>query len=184
MAQRGYEGTSIAAISSETGLPNSSIYWHFESKAAILAAVMERGAARFFEQAIAHREAGATPRDRLRASFTDASRALESHADFLRLLLLLLLTHQDEQVSSVVRRVRAEGRARIHEVIKLAYIDEGEDRATQIADSLADFGLASFDGTFIASQFNPELIHTHAMHKLADAIASLGDQLLRPLAAT
>ena len=28
-AERGYEGTSIGAVSSKCGLPASSIYWHF-----------------------------------------------------------------------------------------------------------------------------------------------------------
>lgn len=51
MSTRGFEGTSVADIARELGLPNSLIYWHFNSRAGILAAVMERGAERFFEAA-------------------------------------------------------------------------------------------------------------------------------------
>src|SRR5687767_10421400 len=48
MATRGYAATSISDIRSACGLPASSIYWHFGSKEGVLAAVMERGADRFF----------------------------------------------------------------------------------------------------------------------------------------
>lgn len=45
MATRGYDGTSISALAKSSGLPASSIYWHFGSKEGVLKAVMERGAA-------------------------------------------------------------------------------------------------------------------------------------------
>ena len=44
MSMHGYEGASISAIIKESGIQKSSIYWQFDSKAAIAAAVMERGA--------------------------------------------------------------------------------------------------------------------------------------------
>ena len=40
--ERGYEGTSIAAVSAKCGLPASSIYWHFQDKDDLIAAVIER----------------------------------------------------------------------------------------------------------------------------------------------
>ena len=42
-AERGYEGTSIGLVSEQSGLPASSIYWHFKDKDALLAAVIEHG---------------------------------------------------------------------------------------------------------------------------------------------
>ena len=41
-SERGYEGTSIGAVSTKCGLPASSIYWHFKDKDDLLAAVIER----------------------------------------------------------------------------------------------------------------------------------------------
>src|ERR1700756_6006323 len=41
-AERGYEGTSIGAVSAKCGLPASSIYWHFKDKDDLIAAVIER----------------------------------------------------------------------------------------------------------------------------------------------
>ena len=40
-SERGYEGTSIGLVSERSGLPASSIYWHFKDKDALLAAVIE-----------------------------------------------------------------------------------------------------------------------------------------------
>ena len=40
--ERGYDGTSIALVSERSGLPASSIYWHFKDKDALIAAVIER----------------------------------------------------------------------------------------------------------------------------------------------
>uniref|UniRef100_UPI00131AF4CF TetR/AcrR family transcriptional regulator n=1 Tax=Streptomyces fulvoviolaceus TaxID=285535 RepID=UPI00131AF4CF len=35
--ERGYDGTSIAAVSAKCGLPASSIYWHFKDKDDLIA---------------------------------------------------------------------------------------------------------------------------------------------------
>jgi AcrR family transcriptional regulator len=45
-SERGYDGTTISLVSERTGLPASSIYWHFENKEALLAAAMEHGISR------------------------------------------------------------------------------------------------------------------------------------------
>ena len=42
LAERGFSGTGIAAISRESGLPASSIYWFFSNKEDLTAAVIER----------------------------------------------------------------------------------------------------------------------------------------------
>ncbi len=44
-AERGYEGTSIAAVSAKCGLPASSIYEHFKNKDDLIAAAIEHSSA-------------------------------------------------------------------------------------------------------------------------------------------
>ncbi len=84
MSVHGYEGASISEIIKETGIQKSSIYWQFDSKSVIAAAVMERGARRFLD-AITMRgtrgDAGARPRKSMRESAT----LLDEHEEFLRL---------------------------------------------------------------------------------------------------
>src|SRR3954454_18904441 len=40
--ERGYEGASIHLVSERSGLPASSIYWHFKDKDELIAAVIDR----------------------------------------------------------------------------------------------------------------------------------------------
>lgn len=41
VAEHGYEGTTIKAVIEASGLPSSSVYWHFRNKDALMAAVIE-----------------------------------------------------------------------------------------------------------------------------------------------
>src|ERR1700739_5024255 len=45
--ERGYEGTTISLVSKKSGLPPTSIYWHFTDKDDLIAAVIERSFARW-----------------------------------------------------------------------------------------------------------------------------------------
>src|SRR5690349_11722021 len=99
MATRGYAATSITDIRKACGLPPSSIYWHFGSKEGVLAAVMERGAERFF----AAIPSGGTPEEQL----TVLAGLQSQHPDFLRLFYMLSLERSDDPaVAQIVRRVR------------------------------------------------------------------------------
>lgn len=178
MSQRGYSGTSISAISKETGLPHSSIYWHFDSKAALLAAVMERGAEEFFAEINTGEDIDGTPLDRLRASLSTAAMSLNEHAEFLRLLFLLLLSNDEPELAPVVARVRDEGRQRLWLTIANAYRDLGTPTATHVADETADFALATFDGVFLAVQFNPELDLRRGLDRMAIAVDAVAARLL------
>jgi len=178
MSQRGYEGTSIAAISKETGLPNSSIYWHFESKAAILAAVMERGASRFFAAAGLGPEIDAPPAERLRLALQGAGDSLESSEEFLRLLLLLLLSNDKPEVAQGVARVRAQGRERLRLTLESAYSPLGDAVAREVSERLVDFALATFDGVFIAAQFDHELVLRQGLDRMAESIDALAQPII------
>ena len=59
--ERGYEGTSIALVSEKCGLPASSIYWHFENKDDLIAAVIERSFDIWLDVLVARRAASHGP---------------------------------------------------------------------------------------------------------------------------
>ncbi len=178
MAHQGYDGASISAICSECGLPASSIYWHFGSKEGVLAAMMERGAARFFATIDA---VGISPalrgREGLHAGLLAASHAIAKHPDFLRLLVLLLLSGHAEDT---VRRVRAGGRERMHRLIASAYPASGDVPNRPLADALADVALAMFDGAFLAVQNDPRIRYEALLTQMADALASLAEAAIAP----
>src|SRR6476619_6182434 len=110
MATRGYAATSISDIRKACGLPPSSIYWHFGSKEGVLAAVMERGADRFF--------AAIPTSEDVEVQLAALSTLQSQHPDFLRLFYMLSLERSDDPaVAAVVRRVRHTAIGRFHEVI-------------------------------------------------------------------
>lgn len=175
MGARGYDGVSIAQIAKASGLPASSIYWHFDSKAGVLEAVMERGADRFFaavDEPLPADE-GATPRDILRAQMSRSAAALSDEPDFLRLFILLLLSRGRDET---VERVRRQGRERISRQISAAFLARGDSFASDAAKRLTDLAIAMFDGAFLATQSDPHLELEPLLLQAADAIALLGEE--------
>ena len=85
ISSHGYAATSIAKISKESGANPASIYWAFEDKEALFAAVMERSAESFFETL---RSAGPRSSDPWEA-LTRLAKYFEEGPEFLRLLLVL-----------------------------------------------------------------------------------------------
>jgi AcrR family transcriptional regulator len=173
MAAKGFDGASISSISKESGLPASSIYWHFASKEGVLAAVMERGAQRFFEELDAGNvPTSASPAEHLRAQFRGAARAIRRDPGFLRLFILLLLSGRNDET---VRRVRRAGRERVHRSLLWAFDEQGAAVAEAVANELADVGLAMFDGAFLAVQNDEGLDYEPMLMDMADALAALGE---------
>ncbi|MDG5483452.1 TetR/AcrR family transcriptional regulator [Mycolicibacterium gadium] len=159
MATRGYAATSISDIRKACGLPASSIYWHFGSKDGVLAAVMERGAQRYF---------AAIPADATVERQLDAVvRQQSQHPDFLRLFLLLSLERSDDPaVAEVVRRVRDTAIARFRDAIaQLLPADIPDRTAQRVLDELAAVAVALSDGIFLAVHLEPETTDVDRMYR-------------------
>jgi AcrR family transcriptional regulator len=168
MATRGYAATSISDIRKACGLPPSSIYWHFGSKEGVLAAVMERGAERFF----AAIPGGGTPERQL----TVLADLQSQHPDFLRLFYLLSLERSDDAaVAQIVRRVRDIAVHRFRDAIgQLLPGDVGRAKAQRIVAELTAFAVAQSDGIFLADHLEPDSTDVHRSYRrLFQAIAAL-----------
>jgi AcrR family transcriptional regulator len=179
MARHGYAGTSMSRLVKESGLPASSIYWHFGSKDGVLAAVMDRGAQRFF--------AGRRPLDdavegpeQLRQMLAEAADALHEHPEFLKLFFMLVLQRpeDDQAAAALVVRVREEAVARVHAAIRSAFAEHGTRRATRIADELTDFALAFVDGTFIGRTYDDALDARALVDQMHRAMLALADDVV------
>ena len=173
MSLHGYEGASISAIIKESGIQKSSIYWQFDSKSAIAAAVMERGARRFFDAVTVQGTRG-DPGARLRKSLREVAILLDEHQEFLRLFLLLLITNQDPKVAVVLDRVRTEARSRMHELIEVAFEAEGSTVARVVADRLAGLGVVLIDGTFLAEQVDGVEGRNRRVRDMAESLHHYG----------
>jgi AcrR family transcriptional regulator len=178
MGTRGYAATSISALSKESGLPASSIYWHFGSKSGVLGAVMERGSRRFFQATEAAQRSDAThPRERLSDLLQRSAREVHARPQFLRLFIALLLGSEgDHAQHDVVASVRAEGARLLRQGVEYCYAPWGDAAARRVAAELGDVTLVFFDGLFIAGQaserYDPVLVDraVGALHCLAEAV--------------
>ena len=158
MAERGFAGTSIAAVSQRSGLPSGSIYWHFESKEALLAAVMEEGARRWFEALPRIDDLPTEPGARIAALFDVSESSLEAHPEFLRLLLLIALERRDVDPASlaVIRRVRERALDSIRRMLAVLLAPLKLRDARRIADEFARLVLVVSDGAFVAQHIDPD----------------------------
>src|SRR5262245_32698579 len=152
MAERGFAGTSIAAVSERSGLPSGSIYWHFESKEALLAAAVEEGARRWFESL--RGGAASTP---AAARLDAAAISLEKEPEFLRLLLLIALERREVDAASlaVIRRVRKRALEAIQRLLTALLGGSDQKRAERMAREFAKLVLCVADGAFVAHHIDP-----------------------------
>ncbi|KUH85878.1 MULTISPECIES: TetR/AcrR family transcriptional regulator [unclassified Mycobacterium] len=152
--ERGYEGTSIGAVSQRSGLPASSIYWHFKDKDALLAAVIEHSFGLWLAGAggFSPRPENETVEQRLAAMMERTLKSLRDSADFLRLGLMLALERRAEEPSArkMFLSVRNEAlRRTIDSYTEL--FPELDARATRQLGALT---MAMADGLFVASEIN------------------------------
>ncbi|WP_396898263.1 TetR/AcrR family transcriptional regulator [Mycolicibacterium sp.] len=160
MATRGYAATAISDIRKASGLPASSIYWHFGSKEGVLAAVMARGAERFFS---------AIPvEDTAERQLAVTAELQAHHPDFLRLFYLLSMERTDDAaVAAVVRQVRDTAIARFGDAVR-GLLPAGVDpaRAERIVADLTAFAVAQSDGIFYARHLEPDVTDVARMYQM------------------
>ncbi|MFC5214125.1 TetR/AcrR family transcriptional regulator [Streptomyces coerulescens] len=184
MSLRGYAGTSMSALVKETGLPKSAFYHHFSSKAGLLSAVMEQGAHHFFAaMRDAHRDPpqDGTPRERLHWYLRRTGEVMEDGEEFLRLLLVLVMSREAAEAPEALQTViavRDEGRAYMAHMIRSSFQSVGEETADKIAETLAPFGMAGYDGAFVALQSEGGRPVSAWMDQLADSMAALGEAII------
>ena len=167
MATRGYAATSINDIRKACGLPPSSIYWHFGSKEGVLAAVMARGADRFF--------AAIPTSEDVEGQLAVLSRLQSQHPDFLRLFYMLSLErNNDPAVTAVIRRVRDTAIGRFRDAIaRLLPADAPPSKAERVVTELTALAVAISDGVFFADHLEPDTDVERMYRRLSGAVTAL-----------
>jgi len=169
--ERGYEGTSIALVSERSGLPASSLYWHFQDKDHLIAAVIEQSFNRWLEGmgAWVPPRPGATREELLSASLRRTAKALTDAPYFLRLGLMLLLERRPEEATArtMFLQVREQAYKGIVASYEAFFAGELDARAVR---SLATLTMAAADGLFIAHEVDPTVDLGESFELLAAAI--------------
>jgi len=178
--ERGYDGTSIALVSERSGLPASSIYWHFKDKDALLAAVIERSFGRWLAGAgawVPPRE-DATRLELVAAMMQQTAKALFDAPHFLRLGLMLTLERRPEEVSA--RTMFLQTRDEAYRRTVASYTSLFTELDSSAVRQLATFTMAMADGLFIAAEVDGEGIDLLSQFEtLAAAVLGAAEHLAR-----
>jgi AcrR family transcriptional regulator len=150
-AERGYDGTSVALVTEATGLPASSVYWHFKNKDELLAETLEYSYRRWRETAptwsneVEPGDLGEQIHRRLHR----AGAAFTESPEFWRLGLMLALERRVVEPAAKRRflEVRRETRDAIADWWR-RILPSGQDD-DETATRLARFHLAVMDGLYI-----------------------------------
>lgn len=162
--ERGYEGTSIAAVSAKCGLPASSIYWHFKDKDDLIAAVIERSFDTWLAAFELPGEQTGTSLERITVMAANVAKSLVDAPDFLRLGLMLALERRPSEPRgrTVFLQVRETARHKIVEVARTLFPELDEEAVR----TLTTYAVAGADGLFVQREINGADIDLVAMFEL------------------
>lgn len=162
--ERGYEGTSIAAVSAKCGLPASSIYWHFKDKDDLIAAVIERSFDTWLTAVALPDEDAGTALERVTTMAANVAKSLLDAPDFLRLGLMLALERRpaEPRGRTVFLQVRATTREKIAETVATLFPELDQNAV----HALTTYAIAGADGLFVQREIDGDAIDLVAMFEL------------------
>jgi AcrR family transcriptional regulator len=161
-AERGYEGTSIGAVSAKCGLPASSIYWHFKDKDDLIAAVIERSFGSWLTVWDVPRDGSVE--ERIVGVAKQTAKALLDSPDFIRLGLMLALERRPEEPRA--RTMFIQVRAQAYQELTENFREFMTELTDPDIDQLATYAMAGADGLFIAKEIGGDAIDLVAMFEL------------------
>jgi AcrR family transcriptional regulator len=183
---RGYHGTSIAEVSKRSGLPASSIYWHFANKDDLIAAVIQRSFDTWLELAmqVGVRRIGTAPAEQLVASMRLQAAALVRSPEFLRLGLMLALERHPKEPAAraLFLRVRGQALCALEQSFERVLVELSGSANAVLAHRLAMVSMAAADGLFVAYQVDPDSLHLEDEFQLLAEM--IGDRLVRAAGGT
>lgn len=157
VGEKGYDGMAISDLSAQSGLPPSSIYYHFGNKLGVLAALL----ARTFEELHALFPNPSSfddlaPLERLEAWLSAACSSLDRRPDYLQLLVAISVGAQKdaESVQTTVRRIRDYAHASWVEALTPIFAPNGGKNNEALVQQLAVLGRALTDGLSVANSFD------------------------------
>jgi AcrR family transcriptional regulator len=157
ISEKGYDGMTVSDLVAQSGLPASSIYYHYGNKLGVLAALLERTSEELhslFPSPSAFDDLA--PLDRLEAWFTAACRSLDERPDYLRLLVGIAVGPQKdtEAVQATVRRIRDNAHASWVSALTPIFAADGRKADKALVEKLAVLGRALTDGLAVSNSFD------------------------------
>lgn len=184
-AERGFAGTGISAISQESGLPASSIYWFFKDKQGLAAAVVERAADRWLDELEDPTDALAPPEQRLQRHLKRAVAQIGPNLPLFARLYMLLALEAGDQAPALrmrLRRSRERGRRLLSVAIEGLVTELAPRESEPLAEELSYLAMALIEGSLMGRELDPRHLDMNrlttelevallaiAQHRLAEA---------------
>lgn len=92
--------------------------------------------------------------------------------------MLPLLSSDNPDVIPIVQQVRERARALLREVLQTAYAGSGKRNASNVADALTDYLLATYDGILLAIQDDPHPSPEVLAAQLARSVVALAEEIV------
>lgn len=152
-SERGFSATSVDDVCRDAGVVKSAVYWHFENKEGLLAAVLEETATAWIDGIVASVQQTGDPRERLSRAMGGMRDLVETRPALLRLLHSMLLerTAEDAATREVVLRVFDRARSALTDGI----VEVIGVRPPGI-ETTAALALAALDGIFLQHQLRKD----------------------------
>jgi AcrR family transcriptional regulator len=181
-AERGYDGTTLALVTERSGLPASSVYWHFKNKDALLAEVLEHSYTRWRrgEDAFEASDDG-DARARFRSRFDRVRAGIGERPEFWRLGLTLALLSGDQDIAARDRFLELR-KDTIDATLGWCRGVLGADavaRHPELPVLLTQFVMAAGDGLFMSTQVDQKW----PVARLTDALGRATGEVAARLAA-
>lgn len=174
-AEHGYEGTTIAMVSQRSGLPTGSVYWHFENKDKLFAALLAHSVQAWEERQDWLFRPNEHPVERLEKVVGSRATEAADPTSFWRLGLLLALERRlsdaaARQMFLEIRSTRLETIASWWRQVLSAAVT---DRDPGLPLRLAQFTMAMSDGLYVAGSVNDDWDFTALAGMLVDSLQHL-----------
>lgn len=155
-ASSGYDGTTVAKVVDRTGLPASSIYWHFGNKEKLLAATLEYSYRQWRPTAPTwvRRDEPHDLRERIEQRFQRAAQSLVETPQFWQLGLLLTLQKRVKEPEArarylEVRRDTEDAMAQWWTEVLLPEAFDDDEALAAAARRVARTHMVLMDGLFV-----------------------------------
>ena len=179
-SERGYVGTTVAQVTKATGLPASSVYWHFANKVELIAEAVAHG----FEEWRSLRSPWASvdpdvPRtDQLFSELESIVLADNDRLDYWRMGLLLAL-ETGPAVGAAPRDRFLQIRGIAVERLAAWWAESlGDSGRTTDARTMARLTLAALDGLFVTRLSDPAEEVRPALQLLAAGLDAMAEELV------
>jgi AcrR family transcriptional regulator len=176
----GYQGTSISKVVERSGVPASSVYWHFADKDALFEAMIQHSFEQWrlmMRESVVRLEAGRR-REAVRTGIRSAVDSIAASPEFWRLGLMLSLERQP-----IERKARQRFKEIRRHVIDSAaafwrrILPDGHDK--HVPELLARFTMATADGLFVSAQIDGEGDYRRLADLLVDSLEAAAARLTR-----